>query len=152
MYCCREASEKDIASMVILLKELTDIEFDFDFNAEAHYNAFELLVESPQSLVIVAVNNETNQIIGMATGQVLISTAEGGNSLWIDDVIIESKYRKQGIGKAVLKYLKKMAIEDFDITRMQLCADINNNSALYFYEKNDWQRTHSIVLRNKLKR
>ncbi len=150
MYYCREASEKDIASMVVLLKELTEIEFDFDFNAETHYNAFELLVESPQSLVIVAINNETNQIIGMATGQVLISTAEGGNSLWIDDVIIEYRYRGKGIGEAVLQYLEKMAIENFDITRMQLCADINNNSALAFYEKNNWQRTHSIVLRNKL--
>ena len=145
MYYCREASEQDIPSMVLLLKQLMEIEVDFQFNAEAQYDGLELLIEAAQSLVVVAVNNENDRIIGMCTGQVMISTAEGGYSLLIDDVVVNEKYRGNGIGTGMLHYLEKKATEKFGIKRMQLCAD--NVNALKFYEKEEWIKTKFILLK-----
>ena len=147
MYYCREASEQDISSMVLLLKQLTEIEVDFHFNAEAHYDGLELLIESAQAMVVVAVNNENDQVIGMCTGQLTISTAEGGNSLLIDDVVVNEKFRGNGIGAGMLNYLQKKSNEKFGLKRMQLCADVENDKALKFYEKGQWQRTNFVLLR-----
>ncbi|UDQ97035.1 GNAT family N-acetyltransferase [Lentisphaerota bacterium WC36G] len=150
MYYCRIASEQDIPCMVLLLKQLTEIETDFQFDAEAHYDALEQLIECSRSLVVVAVNNETNKVIGMITGQVMISTAVGGNTLFIDDLVVNEKFRGNGIGEGLLNYLTKKADESFNIKRMQLCADVQNEVAFKFYDKLQWQNTNYTYMRKYL--
>ena len=71
-------------------------------------------------------------IVGMATLQLLISTAEGGTAGVIEDLVVSESMRGQGIGQALLNHLCGWA-EGQGITRLQLLADRDNQAALDFY-------------------
>lgn len=140
----RIAQKSDIPSMVNLLSELFAIEADFEINPDKQQRGLELLFESNQAVIFVAEINQ--QIIGMCSVQILVSTAQGSKVGLIEDVIISKVYQNQGIGKQLLDFVKNWAFQQH-LTRLQLLADKNNQSALGFYQKNAWQSTQLIALR-----
>jgi GNAT superfamily N-acetyltransferase len=89
------------------------------------------------------------RVVGMASGQLVISTAEGAPSVWIEDVVVAESWRQQGVGRSLIK-----AVEDWGrergATRAQLLADDGNHSALDFYRSQGWSRTRLIALRRLL--
>jgi GNAT superfamily N-acetyltransferase len=70
----------------------------------------------------------------------VISTAEGAPSAWIEDVVIEADWRGKGLGRALLAYVLQWARSQ-GATRAQLLADLDNAPALEFYEHLGWQST-----------
>ncbi|OLN30488.1 GCN5 family acetyltransferase [Desulfosporosinus metallidurans] len=88
------------------------------------------------------------QIVGMCTAQILVSTAEGGMVALIEDLVVEDAYRGQGIGKALLLSIESWAIAR-GVRRLQLLADRNNTLALDFYKKMNWKHTQLICLHKK---
>ncbi len=130
--------------MILLLKMLFEIEEDFNFDYQRQKSGLTLLLNSDQSLVLVAEHQKT--VIGMCTGQLVISTAEGGYSLLVEDVVVSSEYRGKGIGNTLLNSMKNWAKQQ-NIRRLQLLADRNNTSALSFYSKSGWHQTELVCLR-----
>jgi len=138
------AQKTDIPEMANLLSELFAIEIDFQIDIEKQLRGLALLLESNHAVVFVA--ELENQIIGMCSLQILISTAQGSKVGLIEDVIISKNHQKQGIGNQLLETVKNWAMQQ-GLTRLQLLADKTNQNALDFYQKKDWKFTQLIALR-----
>jgi GNAT superfamily N-acetyltransferase len=141
----RPATRSDIHAMVELLHQLFAIEADFDFSAERQRRGLELLLAAPTAMVMVA--EEEGKVVGMATAQLVISTAEGASSLLIEDLVVLPSHQGKGSGGALLTALAGWGA-GLGAERMQLLADRTNNSALDFYRQKGWQETQLICLRN----
>ncbi len=140
----RVAQKTDIPAMANLLNELFAIEMDFQIDLEKQQRGLTLLLESNHAVVFVV--ELENQIIGMCSLQILISTAQGSKVGLIEDVIISKNHQKQGIGNQLLETIKNWAMQQ-GLTRLQLLADKTNQNALDFYQKKDWKFTQLIALR-----
>ena len=142
----RAAMPNDLDRLTELLGELFAIEADFTIDAERQRRGMILMLAAPQACVLVAEADGT--VIGLATGQLIISTAEGGPALLVEDVMVASNWRGQGIGRGLIYKLAQWAV-DHDAHRLQLLADRNNSAGLDFYRKIGWQATALICLRRR---
>ncbi len=140
----RPATRSDIPAMTQLLRQLFAIEADFDFSAERQQRGLELLLAAPMAMVMVA--EEDGKVVGMATAQAVISTAEGGPSLLIEDLVVAPTRQGEGIGTALLTTLAEWGAGR-GADRMQLLADRTNAPALHFYRHKGWRETQLICLR-----
>lgn len=140
----RPAEQQDVNGMVLLLRQLFSIEKDFHFDADRQKKGLELLLEAANGVIMVAW--EKQAVIGMGSGQLVISTAEGGPSLLVEDVVVQPSWQSQGIGTRLLQTLGDWGAAR-GARRMQLLADQNNAYALDFYHRRGWQQTQLICLR-----
>lgn len=147
MTIIRPATMADLDRLVVLLQALFHIEADFACDEARQRQGLAMLLASPTSCVMVA--EAESRVIGMATGQITISTAEGGPALLVEDVVVEASWRGRGIGRLLLESLAGWAGER-GIARLQLLADRNNLPALEFYRVNGWQATELVCLRRRL--
>ena len=145
----RPARQQDIGEMILLLKSLFAIEADFSFDPDRHRVALGMLLNSDTSLVLVA--EMDRQVVGMCSGQTVISTAEGGPALLVEDVVVASAMQGRGIATRMLQRLAEWA-RTRKITRLQLLADRGNNKALTFYTRRGWQTTQLLCLRRYLEK
>ncbi|HWQ71778.1 MAG TPA: GNAT family N-acetyltransferase [Desulfitobacteriaceae bacterium] len=133
--------------MIKLLKILFSIETDFTFDESVQRKGLEMMVaENTNRCVKVAEIKQ--QIVGMCTAQILVSTAEGGKVALIEDLVVEDAYRGHGLGKKLLSAIEDWAREQ-GAKRLQLLADRDNTPALNFYQKSNWQSTRLICLHKK---
>ncbi|OQX06932.1 MAG: GNAT family N-acetyltransferase, partial [Desulfobulbaceae bacterium A2] len=84
----RPATLPDLDSLVELLRLLFAIEADFDFEPQRQRRGLALLLVDPERASIMVAETE-GKIVGMCSGQVLISTAEGGPALVVEDVVVQ---------------------------------------------------------------
>ena len=143
------ARRADIPRLADLLNDLFGVELDFTADAARQVRGLELLIadDAAGSRQIVAVaRDDHDQAIGMASAQIVVSTAEGALSAWIEDMVVHQDYRRQGIGKQLLDYLVAWA-KTRGATRVQLVVDQENERAEYFYKALGWQTTQLIVRR-----
>lgn len=138
------ATLTDLDSLSRLLQQLFALEADFHFDpAKARQGLWQLLQEE-RACVLVA--RERNTVVGMCTAQLVISTAEGGYSVWIEDVVVDKAHRGRGIGRRLLDSITCWA-KARGATRLQLLADLENISALEFYRHHGWLKTQLCALR-----
>lgn len=140
----RPAQNSDIEAMVLLLENLFLLEKDFSFDSSRQRSGLTQILDRDHCVLLVA--EKSGQVIGMCSGQTVISTAEGGASLLVEDVVVTKEHQRKGIGKRLLLSIKTWA-EDHSISRLQLLADHTNTPALQFYEQQGWQTTRLICLR-----
>lgn len=133
------AEPKDIKSMNKLLEQLFALERDFEYDEEKHTTAFKMLMEDPKSTIIVA--KYQGLVVGLCSMQQLISTASGGISGVIEDVVVQKSYRKLGVGSRMIDYLVSIAQEK-NFKRLQLGADRANTKALHFYLSKGFKTTN----------
>jgi Acetyltransferases len=143
----RTAKDSDIIGMIRLLKVLFSIETDFVFDEVTQQRGLEMMLgDCTNRRIMVAELNQ--QIVGMCSAQVLVSTAEGGIVAIIEDLIVEDAWRGEGIGKELLLAMESWAIAR-GVRRLQLLADRNNLRAMEFYKKMDWKYTQLICLQKR---
>ena len=140
----RRAREEDLTGLVFLLEVLFSIEKDFTFNVDKQQRGLRLLLQRPDTAVLVA--ERQGRIIGMCTAQLLISTAEGGLSALVEDVVILPAWQAQGTGKRLMEAVAEWSAFQ-GATRIQLLADRNNTRALGFYNRIGYRPTDLICLR-----
>ncbi len=140
----RPAVPGDIAVLTTLLELLFAVEEDFHADAARQRRGLELMMNNPACCILVA--EDEGEVIGMCSGQVTVSTAEGGLALLVEDVVVKSNRQCRGVGSRLLRALSNWAMER-GISRLQLLADRNNKKALGFYQKLGWQSTSLIALR-----
>ncbi len=140
----RPALFDDIEPMCILLEELFAIETNFRTEREKQRRGLGMLIEDPQSLVLVAVLNVS--VLGMCSIQPLISTAQGSKVGLVEDVIVKKEFRGIGIGRRMLDFAGEWALKQ-GMTRLQLLADNKNMSARQFYHAIGWSETGMICMR-----
>jgi GNAT superfamily N-acetyltransferase len=76
----------------------------------------------------------------MVSAQLVISTAQGTASAWIEDMVIDAAFRGCGIGKQLLQKTLDWA-KSKGATRAQLLVDIENSEALGYYQHLNWEST-----------
>ncbi len=135
-----EASGADIPALVGLLATLFSIEKDFQPDISKQETGLSLLINNTQTATIQVARNHANQVIGMVSAQLVISTAQGAPSAWVEDMVVDSAYRGQGIGKQLLQNALNWAKKN-GATRAQLLVDIENSEALSYYQHLKWQAT-----------
>lgn len=144
----RKAKKEDIDILVGLLESLFVIETDFSIDIQKQQKGLSLMLEqSDRSCILVAECNE--KVIGMCTGQLLVSTAEGSLKAIVEDVVVVEDKRGLGIGSALLLEIEKWAI-GCGANRIDLLADQRNHRALNFYNNQKWKRTELIALQKHL--
>ena len=135
-----EASETDIADLVQLLSLLFNIEKDFNPDTSKQQKGLELLIKSNATATIQAAKDDTGKVIGMVSAQIVISTAQGTPSAWVEDMVINATYRGCGIGKQLLHNALTWA-KNKGATRAQLLVDFENIDAVGYYQHLNWEAT-----------
>jgi len=143
----RRAELCDLDALTRLLDALFRIEEDFAPDLAKQRRGLALMLErSATRCALVA--EVQSQVVGMCTAQLLISTAEGGPSALIEDVVVDAHFRSRGIGRRLMDAITAWA-DEAGATRLQLLADKNNYVALDFYAHIGWERTQLVCLRRR---
>lgn len=135
------ANEEDIPALTELLGLLFSLEQDMQANLDKQARGLTLLLQDTQRTRVLVARDDAQRAIGMVSGQLVISTAEGGFSVWVEDLIIAPTFRGQGLGRILLDSLLHWAKAQ-GATRAQLLADNDNRPAWNFYERLGWQNMH----------
>jgi GNAT superfamily N-acetyltransferase len=137
----RTARPEDIPRMSELLDELFSLESDFQPDVVKQVKGLSMLVADPSesSLVLVAAA-KGGEVIGMATVQSLVSTAEGGRVGLVEDLVVDSRCRCRGVGTMLLARIIDWSRKN-RFTRLQLLADRTNHVAVDFYCSRGWSAT-----------
>lgn len=135
-----EATTLDIPDLSKLLSVLFSIEKDFIPDFTKQQKGLALLIQNNANATIQVARDASGKVIGMVSAQLVISTAEGAASAWIEDMVVDANYRGQGIGKQLLKYVRAWA-KAKGATRAQLLVDITNTDAIAYYKQLNWEAT-----------
>lgn len=144
----RPACVEDLEGLVDLLSTLFSIEEDFVVDRTRQRRGLEMMLNNGRGRILAA-ESADGTVVGMCSGQLTISTAEGGPAVLIEDVIVREDWRGQGIGARLMGGISDWAREN-EAGRLQLLADLDNEPALNFYGHLGWERTQLICLRNRL--
>lgn len=136
----RPAQPIDIPVMCDLLRELFTLESDFEPAIEKQVKGLALLLAGPSEDSTVLVAMASGKVVGMASVQTLISTAEGSRVGLVEDVILDRRFRGRGIGKLLLNHIVEWSRQR-NLKRLQLLADKSNLPAIDFYRHNGWTET-----------
>jgi ribosomal protein S18 acetylase RimI-like enzyme len=135
-----DATLEDIPALVDLLAALFTIEVDFKPDTPKQIQGLRMLILSPETGIIKVARDASGLAIGMVSAQLVISTAQGAHSAWLEDMIIHEKYRGQGLGKALLNEALAW-VKQKGATRAQLLVDIENVPAVGYYKHLGWEKT-----------
>lgn len=139
----RRAGEGDIPAMTALLGELFALEADFTPDADTQARGLNLFLGGGPRVALVA--DEGGRVVGMATAQLVVSTAIGGVSALVEDVVVAADMRGTGVGALLLAAVEEWA-RGAGATRLTLVADKDNTPARLFYEKAGWNTSNLVVL------
>ena len=142
----RPAQHDDLEAMVSLLQALFAIEEDFTPDPDRQRRGLNRFLGGCGKHRCIMVAESENQVIAMATLQMLRSTAEGGPVGLVEDVVVQADCRGKGIGRRLMRALQDWATER-GLMRLHLLADRTNFSALDFYNQSGWLPTRLMWLR-----
>jgi GNAT superfamily N-acetyltransferase len=143
----RSARGGDIPALTALLAQLFAIEADFAIDPAVQARGLELLAARPDAVILVA--EMAGRTVGMCTVQLTASTARGGLSAGLEDVVVDQAWRGRGIGRALLAAAEAWA-RNRGALRLALLADETNLPALDFYDRLGFARTRLVWLAKPL--
>ncbi len=127
------AARSDIPRLVELLGRLFSQEREFTPDPEKQREALEaILADRSRGRIFGA--REGSDVVGMASLLYTISTAEGGKAALFEDLIVDPKHRKKGIGTKLINYVIQQARAE-GVLRITLLTDLENDTALGLYRK-----------------
>ncbi len=141
----RSATEEDVERLVALLGALFAIEADFRPDPARQRRGVRLMLADPERRCVL-VAEQGGRVVGMATAQLVVSTAEGGVAALVEDVVIDAGERGRGLGRRLLGEVEAWA-RARGATRLQLLADRDNVAALRFYARLGWSPTRLVCWR-----
>ena len=143
----RFADSGDLDAMADLLHELFTLESDFRPAREKQLTALRWLLDHPaHGCLFVFVLADTGRVVGMANALISISTAEGGQVLILEDIIIMAGHRGHGHGRRLVEQVLCWA-ETEGFCRVTLLADKDNRDALAFYQRLGFAESAMVVRR-----
>ena len=137
-FTIKEATEKDFAAILGLIKELAA----FEKAPEQVLNTVEQMKAEKDLFHCFIVETAEREVVGMALYYFAYYTWVG-KSLYLDDLYVKERYRGHGIGKSLVKKL-------FEVAKKENCKRIRwqvlnwNDPAIDMYKKwgadidNEW--------------
>lgn len=138
------ATLDDLSELTELLMDLFAQEEDFTPNRDNQLRGLRLILEQPSRGRIFVVRN-THKIVGMINLLITISTAEGGFVLLLEDLVIHSEHRGQGLGSRLLEYAIDFARQK-KFLRITLLTDRPSDSRK-FYLKHGFAESGMVPMR-----
>ena len=127
------AARSDIPRLTELLGLLFSQEREFTPDQEKQREALEaILADRSRGRIFVA--REGSEVVGMASLLYTVSTAEGGKAALFEDLIVDPKHRRKGIGSKLVNYVIQQARAE-GVLRITLLTDLENDTALGLYRK-----------------
>jgi GNAT superfamily N-acetyltransferase len=127
------AARSDIPRLVELLGLLFSQEREFSPDPEKQREALEaILADRSRGRIFVA--REGSEVVGMASLLYTVSTAEGGKAALFEDLFVDPKYRRKGVGAKLVSYVIQQARAE-GVLRITLHTDLENDTALELYRK-----------------
>lgn len=145
-----QATLADIPALVNLLDALFGIEQDFSADHAKQTTGLRMLIESPERGSIQVAHTTNGELVGMVSAQLVISTAEGAPSAWVEDMVVDQRFRALGIGRQLLNSVLDWAKEK-GATRAQLLVDLDNLPAVGYYDHLGWTSSRMGMRRIMLK-
>ncbi len=139
---------EDIPQLVALLKELFAQEADFSFDAAKQETGLRLIIETPDKGRIFVLRDQ-GQVVGMVNLLHVISTAEGGPALLIEDMVVSKIHRGKGYGSALIEHAIAYAAGG-GFKRITLLTDRENKSAQRFYHRHGFQLSKMVPMRRNI--
>ena len=139
------ADESDIPVLCGLLGELFSMESDFAVDPKKQAQGLALLIGRPDTCGVFVARTGSRPV-GMVTVQLNVSTAEGGYSGLLEDMVVTRDWRGKGIGKKLVHRAREWCLEK-NATRLQLLADMTNTPALDFYKALGFAETKMVCRR-----
>lgn len=113
-------------------------------------NQYMNILKNDNKMIYVAINQDI--VIGYILSSMIkidqSSVCKKDKILYIDEIIINNKYRRMGIGKRLIEYIKQKG-NDIGCKTVQVNVWSFNNCAIEFYKKNGFT-TRNIRLESKL--
>lgn len=132
-FVIRKGNKEDVPGIFRLIKELAE----FERAPEAVLNNEKMLLEdgfgkNPIYFVLVAEDLKTNEIIGMALYCNCYSSWKG-KMYFLDDLVVNEKYRRNGIGRKLMnEFLKDAHANNVNMVKWQVLEW--NEPAINFYK------------------
>ena len=101
------------------------------------------LIESSSTLLLVA-KNENQEVFGMLS--LVVVEIPTGTKCWIEDVVVDTKARGQGLGKALMKHAHDLAIS-IGAKCVDLTSRASRKEANKLYQSLDYQKRDTNVYR-----
>lgn len=143
-----KATLADIPDLAALLTELFTLEQEFEPNHHAQLTGLRRLL-STQDTGFIMLARDQHHVVGMVNILFTESTALGSRVGLLEDMVVASDYRGQGIGSRLLKQALDEAARS-GCKRITLLTDHNNDSAQQFYRQAGFEPSTMIVLRKSL--
>ena len=128
-----KATHSDIPELVELLKSLFEQEAEFEPNSETQSKALsKIILDSKIGIILIA--KDDDKILGMVNLLFTESTALGSKVALLEDMVVLSSSRGEGIGSQLIDYAISEA-KKVGCKRITLLTDIENTKAQSFYQK-----------------
>ena len=139
------ATLADLDELVHLLNVLftQDIEFEPDFIRQRI--GLELIILNREIGEILVLKMD-GKVVGMVSLLYSISTALGGKVATLEDMVIDTGFRGQGLGKELLNTAIEFAHQR-GCLRITLLTDFDNDKAIRFYQNAKFSLSKMIPLR-----
>ena len=129
----RKLELKDLEEVFKLLDELYENKMEYSIFIEKYKE----YLKDNNFYGIVAV--EDSKVVGVLISRIINRLAKKKNILFIDDLIVNGKYRNTGIGKLLIQDATNYAMSK-DCGALELTSMIENVNAHRFYEKNGFEK------------
>ena len=139
------ARPEDIPALSGLLADLFSRETDFRVDRERQIRGLRMILETPARGAVLVAKDTSGTIVGMVSVQLLVSTAAGGMSGQIEDLVLQSGVRSRGLGSRLLREALAWGGSRGSV-RFQLAADLRNAFALSFYKRRGFRTSYMSVL------
>jgi len=139
------AQPPDVPALVELLGLLFAQEVDFRPAPAKQQHALTTILANPTAGCIF-VARVAGRIVGMVNLLFLISTAEGGTVIQLEDFIVHPDFRGQGLGRQMLQHVIAFARRE-KFSRITLLTDAHNADAQRLYQGHGFTTSAMIPLR-----
>lgn len=130
----RFAAEDDVATIAELHAQMERHYFGENTPSKAQIDRYvERNFFQPHCGVQVALAGIKGEAVGMATFSILYPAPETSGQLFMKDLFTISDVRGQGVGKALMKFLARYALEK-GCKRFDWTAETTNPEALAYYD------------------
>lgn len=140
-----KAIHSDISELIALLKSLFEQEEEFEPNPEAQRKALSKIILDPK-IGIILVAKDDEKILGMINLLFTESTALGSKVAILEDMVVLSKSRSEGVGSKLMDYAISEAKKE-GCKRITLLTDIKNTKAQSFYQKKGFVKSKMMPYR-----
>ena len=133
-FTIRPANPDDVTAIFTLIKALAEYEKLADRVTGDVNSLKEHLFGTPAYAEAIVAESDS-LVVGFALFFFNYSTFLTKPGIYLEDLFVLPEYRRQGIGKGMLTYLGKLAVER-DAGRLEWSVLDWNQSAIDFYQKN----------------